>query len=433
MMIESASGRFQAPISYVDVRRSYNTFRAVGGFLIAVVALVAWSRGFDAAPWIATGGTVIVIDAMTRLDRGTSTLPLLLLDVTVIGSMVLTAGHSAVIEGTAFVYILTAAMLLLPLRFAASVLVYAAAFVLPVAWWAPLVASTEATEGPVAFQLGAVAVLTGLIAELLYSAGRALYEAGERHRHALASERRAVQIKDEFVSMVSHELRTPLTSIAGFTDTLRETWSRLDPNEIEEFLHIMRRETSHLANLVEDILVIPRLEAGRLKLDRAEIDLRRHSFEIGEIVFQDGEAEFSVAVPGGVMVHADPVRLKQILRNLLENARKYGGDQVLVEGEQQGDMYLLVVSDNGPGVGEPDRDRIFDHFEQGSKGDARSDQGVGLGLPIARKLARAMGGDLWFEPRFPTGSRFCVTIRLSRIAQLAGVREPAGAEPTTSA
>ena len=216
--------------------------------------------------------------------------------------------------------------------------------------------------------------------------------------------------------MVSHELRTPLTSIAGFTETLRESWPKLSQEEIDEFLVIMRREAAHLSNLVEDILVIPRLEAGHLRLDATDLDLRSEAFRTGQLVFQDSDREFAVAIPGGVIVHADQIRLEQVLRNLLENARKYGGDQVLVEGEAQDDLYRVVVSDNGPGVPETDQDRIFEHFEQVTKGDARSDQGVGLGLPIARTLARAMGGDLWYEARFPIGSQFCFTIQLAQVA-----------------
>jgi signal transduction histidine kinase len=101
------------------------------------------------------------------------------------------------------------------------------------------------------------------------------------------------------------------------------------------------------------------------------------------------------------------------MRNLLENARKYGGTQVLVEGFPSGDHFVVVVSDNGPGIPEDATGMIFEHFEQLSKGDARSSSGVGLGLPIARRLARAMGGDVWFERRFPTGSRFCFSITVT--------------------
>jgi signal transduction histidine kinase len=112
----------------------------------------------------------------------------------------------------------------------------------------------------------------------------------------------------------------------------------------------------------------------------------------------------------GVRMHADPKRVQQVVRNLLENARKYGGDQVLVEGFAHGEQYVLVVSDNGPGVPDGSANQIFEHFEQLSKGDSRSSSGIGLGLPIARRLARAMGGDVWYERRFPTGSRFCFSL-----------------------
>ena len=111
------------------------------------------------------------------------------------------------------------------------------------------------------------------------------------------------------------------------------------------------------------------------------------------------------------MVHADRRRVVQVVRNLCENARKYGGDQILIEGLPLGDQYLLVVADNGPGVTLADRERIFEHFEQVTKGDARREDGIGLGLPIARRLSRAMGGGVWYAERFPTGARFCFTVR----------------------
>ncbi|MFQ5947601.1 MAG: sensor histidine kinase, partial [Acidimicrobiia bacterium] len=223
----------------------------------------------------------------------------------------------------------------------------------------------------------------------------------------------AVQLKNEFVSMVSHELRTPITSIIGFASTLRDSWRDLERDEVEEFLGIMLHESVHLKNLVEDILVIPRLEAGRLPLDNTDFELRPAAFRISDLLFpQGGPKQAGVNIPGSVVVHADPNRVQQVLRNLLENAHKYGGDQVLIDGEPLGAMYQVSVSDNGPGVPEADRERIFEHFEQGSKGDSRTDTGIGLGLPIARKLVRVMGGDLWCEQRFPTGARFCFTIKL---------------------
>jgi signal transduction histidine kinase len=267
-------------------------------------------------------------------------------------------------------------------------------------------------DDTLAIELAAIAGGSVIVGRLLFATGQALVAAESRHQKALEAERRALELKDEFVSMVSHELRTPLTSIGGFADTLRESWAKLPPTEVDEFLLIMRGEANHLSNLVEDILVIPRLEAGRLRLEPATISLRDEAYAVSRLVFAGITREVQVDIPADIHVTADPDRLRQIFRNLLENARKYGGDQVLIAGERMGNEYKVVIADNGPGIPVEDRERIFEHFEQAVKGDARS-EGVGLGLPIARKLARAMGGDLWFEPRFPTGSQFLFTVDIA--------------------
>ncbi len=225
----------------------------------------------------------------------------------------------------------------------------------------------------------------------------------------------ANRLKNEFVSMVSHELRTPLTSIAGFAESLREGWDALDPTERDEFLAIICREADHLSTLVEDILVVPRIEAGRLDLEPQVMDVSEVLDAIVPTIFTPAHRrDLQVFVPTGVKVYADPKRVGQILRNLLANARLHGGDAVAVEGTYIGTHYQLTVSDNGAGVAVDRRGAIFEQFEQGSAGDARANQGMGLGLPIARKLAQQMGGELWFEPRFPTGSRFCVSFPLSQ-------------------
>jgi len=260
--------------------------------------------------------------------------------------------------------------------------------------------------------IGGSALLVAAVA--VVAAIRAVRAARGREKYATQSADRARRMKNEFVSMVSHELRTPLTSIAGFTDTLLESWMHLPAEEVDEFLTIINKQAVHLSELVEDVLVIPRLEAGRLRLDMEMFDLSDVAHDVTNSILPPGSArEAAVAIPGGVSVYADRRRVQQVLRNLVENAHKYGGDQILVEGSPYGEFYLVVVSDNGPGIPEQDVDRVFTHFEQLSKGDARSDKGIGLGLPIALRLGRAMGGDLWYEHRFPTGSRFCFTIRTS--------------------
>jgi signal transduction histidine kinase len=263
--------------------------------------------------------------------------------------------------------------------------------------------------------------------------GSAFVMAAARRRSAATAARldearstlgEADAIKNDFVTMISHEFRTPLASVGGFSEILAG-WRDLPPDEIDEFLGLIGAETARLAELVEEVLVIPRLEAGRLKLDLGDFDLSLLIHEMAEVVFKAADKEVAVSIPGGIDAHADRRRVEQVMRNLLENAKLYGGDQVLIEGFPLGDHFVVVVSDNGPGIPPDSVDAIFEHFEQISKGDARSSQGLGVGLAISRRLARAMGGDVWYERRFPTGSRFCFSIPQFEASP---ETEPAGVE-----
>jgi len=255
------------------------------------------------------------------------------------------------------------------------------------------------------------------VAALMSGATRNLLRAQDRQQKLLDQERRSVEVKNEFVSMVSHELRTPITGISGFAETLRDHWRDLPPSEVDEFLTILRGESDHLADLVEDILVIPRLDAGQLRFHLEQVSVSEIASSVAEMVLDDSTTA-EVDLPIYVRVWSDPVRLRQILRNLMENARKYGGNELYISGEERREgTYTVIVADNGSGIAEADQDRIFEHFEQLSKGDARLEQGVGLGLPIARKLARAMGGDLWYEDRFPVGAAFCFDLDMVKDAK----------------
>lgn len=247
---------------------------------------------------------------------------------------------------------------------------------------------------------------------------RRVRQAEQREAISRREAEEAAHIKNDFVAMVSHELRTPLTSIAGFADTLASNWQSLSITEIEEFLGYISKQSQYLGDLVEDVLVIPRLEAGRLRFRAEAFDLGMLVQDVAAMLFPPGGGrEAAVSLPVGVRMHADAKRVQQVVRNLLENARKYGGDQVLVEGFAHGEQYVLVVSDNGPGVPDEAANTIFEHFEQLSKGDSRSSSGIGLGLPIARRLARAMGGEVWYERRFPTGSRFCFSLPVRAVGE----------------
>ena len=257
--------------------------------------------------------------------------------------------------------------------------------------------------------VGLVVAVAGFSTALVST--RALARARAKEEVARQEAEEARHIKNDFVAMVSHELRTPLTSIAGFAETLASSWRLLETTEVDEFLGYIRNQSQYLGDLVEDVLVIPRLDSGRLRFNPQVFDLGQLVHDVANMLFAtEGGREGAVSLPMGIRMHADPKRVQQVVRNLLENARKYGGDQVLVEGFAHGEQYVLVVSDNGPGVPDGSTNQIFEHFEQISKGDSRSSSGIGLGLPIARRLARAMGGDVWYERRFPTGSRFCFSM-----------------------
>lgn len=398
-------------MDYASIRRTFHTLRAgaasmwMGGTAAAFVAW-GWREGLAASVLAA----VVVGQALVRRrhpDR--SPLGSLLLDSTVLVATFVLIEVPPAAAVPLFAFVLTAAFLLLEMRLALAV----GAFALTATTAVFLLSSPGGLTGEMVLNLTLGLLGMGSMGFMFVVAARRLEEMRAAHRAALQAERKAGQMKNEFVSMVSHELRTPLTSIAGFAETLRETWKQAEPDEVEEFLEIIAEQAQHLSELVEDILVIPRLDTGRIRLEPTYFELRPVAYRIADLLFPSSEGkEATVAIPGGVMVWADAGRVKEVLRNLLENAKKYGGDQVLVEGAPVRDRYLVIVSDNGPGVPEEDRDRIFEHFEQGSTGDGRKESGIGLGLPIARKLARAMGGDLWFEPRFPTGSRFSFTIDL---------------------
>jgi signal transduction histidine kinase len=258
------------------------------------------------------------------------------------------------------------------------------------------------------------------LAALLW-ARRVTSQGRQRERKVIRLSEEAHSLKNDFVAMVSHELRTPLTTIAGFADILVGSWEDLPREEVNEFLGIIHRQSIYLGDLVEDVLVIPRLEANRLPLDPELFDLGDLIEDVALMVFPSGEKKTSlVSLPDGVRILADRRRVQQVIRNLMENARKYGGEQIMIEGFVMGDQYLVITSDNGPGVPDEETRKVFENFEQLSKGDAREGSGIGLGLPIARRLARAMGGDVWYERRFPTGARFCYSLPLRRRVFVSG-------------
>lgn len=406
----------------VEIGAAFQVVRALGGgaLALAATALTIWS-GHTGAAYMVVPTSVVCGHAITRIRAPGRLFGSLVLDASLVGISFLLVGWPNLALASLLAYFVIASILLLPVRQAVVVMAYTALWLVPITLWSPLAVApaggTPAVGTPADtlnwVQIGVpLAVLAGLVLIVARSVrgGRA------QQVDAVRVEREAGRLKDQFVSMVSHELRTPLTSIAGFVETLQAGWRDTEPEEIDEFLRIVQTETEHLSALVEDVLVIPRIEAGALPLHPEDFELRPMVAHILNVLTTDERVASGVEIPSGVVVHADPTRFQQVVRNIIENAIKYGGDQILIEGRFSGTHYDLIVADNGPGVAEADRERIFEHFEQLTD-DTPTSTGIGLGLPIARRLARAMDGDIWYEQRFPTGARFCFSVPVAESAR----------------
>ena len=213
----------------------------------------------------------------------------------------------------------------------------------------------------------------------------------------------AEQVKKNLLAIVSHELRTPLTAIKGYATSLLATDVELDETLKEHFLQRIVGEGDRMAELVTNLLEMSQLEAGTLKLLPS---LCRLEALLEQVVLEEQRACVHVTVPVDIpLLYVDRRRMEVVLRNLLENARRYCGADATIEiaaHYEQGQVdsgLSLDVTDNGPGLPPPLIDRIFDRFYQVDGGRERSSSGVGLGLAICRGLVEAHGGRIWAENR----------------------------------
>ena len=202
-----------------------------------------------------------------------------------------------------------------------------------------------------------------------------------------------VEYKDEFVASVSHELRTPLTAVVGLSDELvNVSPDTFTSEELAEFHQLIAQQSREVAYIVEDLLVAARVEIDTVSIDSQPVDL---DDEVAATI-RGWPSEFQTIVhkPGDVKVDADPTRIRQIIRNLLTNAIRYGGAEVAVVTRAEGSIGFLQVRDNGTGIDAEHVDRIFQPYERVSKAEVARPGSVGLGLYVSRQLANLMGGDL---------------------------------------
>ena len=218
--------------------------------------------------------------------------------------------------------------------------------------------------------------------------------------------------KSEFLASMSHELRTPLNAVIGFSEVLLERMFG-DLNERQEdYLRDIRDSGRHLLELINEILDLSKVEAGRMELDPAPLPLVP-ILEHGVAMVREraGRSGISLTLeidPSVGSVMADELKLKQVVLNLLTNAVKFtgAGGSVVVTARQDDDAVEVTVRDTGTGIAEADRERIFEAFQRGGRDVRTSTEGTGLGLTLSKRIVELHGGRLWMESEVGVGSVF---------------------------
>jgi signal transduction histidine kinase len=217
--------------------------------------------------------------------------------------------------------------------------------------------------------------------------------------------------KDEFLASVSHELRTPLNVVLGYIDLLLDnSFGPLEPAQ-RDILHRITKNASNLSHLINDLVDLSRIEAGRMRIEMEVVDLEPLFADLTavmQVLLAGHDVTFRAEiVPGCDHLHADPDRLKQIVSNLLVNAVKFTerGSITLLATPGRGDRVVITVTDTGIGIPKDDHQAIFEPFRQVHERERRA-PGAGIGLSISSRLAVLMGGSLGVESEPGLGSRF---------------------------
>jgi len=215
-------------------------------------------------------------------------------------------------------------------------------------------------------------------------------------------------LKSEFVGLVSHEFRTALTGIQGFSEIIRD--EEIEVDEMSELAGDINRDALRLNRLINEMLDLDRMEAGKLTLNLAEVDLNG--------IIEDCAARARTASdeheivtdldPDLPRLRADADRLVQVVSNLLNNAVKYspGGGAIEIRSWAAGNQVVVEVADHGEGIPPEFVARVFERFERYSASPTSRVIGTGLGLPIARQIIELHGGRMWVESRLGVGSIF---------------------------
>lgn len=212
-----------------------------------------------------------------------------------------------------------------------------------------------------------------------------------RQREAERELENLVRSKDQFVATISHEIRTPLTAVVGITQELLDSAVTIDEDERRELLDIVADQGLEVERIVEDLLVVARSDAGNLVVDSRPVDLAVEAISAAQAI----DPSIPVDTDGPVAVMADAHRVRQIVRNLITNAKRYGGPSIRVVVGAQAMRAEIEVRDGEP-LSQANRGAIFEPYAR-AEGRLDVSGSVGLGLTVSRRLARHMGGDLTYD------------------------------------
>ena len=257
--------------------------------------------------------------------------------------------------------------------------------------------------------------------------------------HDITEMRRLEAVRRDFVANVSHELRTPVSVIQANAETLLDG-ALEDIEQATHFVEAVQRNAQRLSSLIRDLLDLARIEGGAYRMEPAEITLAaaaRSAAEVLKNTAQQRKITLELPSDPGPPIRTDANALEQILVNLLDNAVKYSdeGGHVRVQSEPRGKMLRVTVMDDGPGISERHRSRVFERFYRVDPGRSRAAGGTGLGLAIVKHLVALLGGEVGVEAAPVRGAAFWFTLPLEggrRVRAETAATGAAGAEPRTA-
>jgi signal transduction histidine kinase len=370
----------------------------MGALLVAPIILVWTSRPRARFPlrWIegaALGAAVVLVGTLTFFSDAPSV--------------------STAVDPFRQTYMLFPVLIWAALRFGQRGATTAAFVVSAIAIWGTALGHGPFVHPVLHERLLALQTFMAIVAATFLVMGAIIAERRRAEEEARVAQRAADAanlVKSEFLAVMSHELRTPLNAIAGYTDLIAtETMGPVTEKQRDSLTRIQKNQ-QHLLSLINDVLGFARVEAGQVLVDLEKVRVKDALDAVEPLIqpeLQQKKFLFRrLPVDGALLALADPKKLQQILLNLLSNAAKYTseGGTIALGAERSGANVRIWVQDTGIGIAEEQLEKVFEPFFQVDRGTKRRYSGVGLGLTIARDLARRMHGDIRLESKLGDGT-----------------------------